>query len=353
MTIEFIKESTNNAALREVVTRTFNIPNPANNVAAANVVYNFENESPETASVSYTAATRTLRIDTANSFPAVINQQYHLRVTYPVTVQWQQPASWSDYELLAADDHDANGIFDPSADPSRQRNQRIDATLCFQNKFRGSDADPYMTMRVLLNGRRTNRIIDLNRKRSQLFPNGFNLRVGGTQFAVAQLAAQRWEEVPPTDAQLSQIAAAHTRGQAGLGVYHKASGKDTFALDAVLTAKTAAGATASPVVFGVNQIADNNPITSTSGLGATRPLVVPPGAKWIIVLGSHYISGANAGEAIIPVETAGTIPSSHRFDNDQITASFYFTKDSEGNITAIVANNLANTKIDYVAVLAT
>ena len=278
VTIEFIKESTNNAALREVVTRTFNIPNAAANVAAANVVYNFENEAIETARVSYTASTRRLRIDTANSFPAVINQQYHLRVKYPVTVNWEQPGSWSDYELLSADDHDQYGDFDAGLDPDRHRLQRIDAAFCFQNKFPGNEADPYMTLRVRLNGYSNHRIIDLNRKRSELFPNGFNLRAGGTQFAAAQLAVQRWEERPPTDAQLSQIAAAHARGKPGLGVYHKASGKDAFALDGILTSKTAAGDLANPVHFGEQSL-----LLSELTIGGQVGGINLTGAKAVIV----------------------------------------------------------------------
>ena len=282
VTIEFIKESTNNAALREVVTRTFNIPNAAANVAAANVVYNFENEAIETARVSYTASTRRLRIDTANSFPAVINQQYHLRVKYPVTVNWEQPGSWSDYELLSADDHDQYGDFDAGLDPDRHRLQRIDAAFCFQNKFPGNEADPYMTLRVRLNGYSNHRIIDLNRKRSELFPNGFNLRAGGTQFAAAQLAAQRWEERPPTDAQLSQIAAAHAWGKPGLGVYHKASGKDAFGLDGQFSSKTAAGDTAKPVHFGEQNLLAAQIANAQLSISAPSPINLT-GAKAVIV----------------------------------------------------------------------
>ena len=342
VTIEFIKESTNNDAIREVITRQFNVPNAANNVAAANVVYNFDGESPETARVSYTASTRTLRIDTANSFPNVINQQYHLRVKYPVTVVWQRPSSWSDYELLSADDHDRNGIFDASADPSRQRNKRIDATFCFQPKYAGTSADPYMTLRVRLNGYGNDRIIDLNRKRSQLFPEGFALRAGGTNFAVAQLAAQRWEHLPPTDAELAQIAAAHSRGQAGLGVYHKASGKDAFALDGILTSKTAEGNLANPVHFGINQIA-GNPIVvgSASGGLSYRALVVPPDAKSINVLalksGNHNgVTWEIPIAAAKAAAVAGGGSVAFFLDNNiGGTIGFGFELDAQGEITGI------------------
>ena len=195
---------------------------------------------------------------------------------YPKITRWQQPSTWSNYEIQSSNDRDQYGLFTPSADATRHRYNRIDAVLVFRKKFAtDTSADPYMELDAQFNGYQ-NRPIDLNRKRSELFPQGFVLRLGGLSFAAAQLAVQRYAKgAVPTTGEMSLISAALKNGEPGLGIWHKSEGEDEYALNGKLTTKTAEGDTAAPVHFGANQIPANNPITNAATFPPSRPAPSP------------------------------------------------------------------------------
>ena len=275
-------------------TKEFTIANPAAFQDFGNQIFVIDGIANPTVNISYGETDKRIGIQVIANAPANANEHFTVEVEREEIVNYQQPTTFSEYQLLGGGAHDRNGVFVEGMDSTVRPGGENHIMAMFKPKF---DDQPFdrndmpFTMVVAINGilQNNGHAFDLGMTLNDLFPNGFRPHFGQGLTNNVQddfiyfnnLGGARYKRgAAPTNAQLMAMHNAQRHGDPGWGVYANRGGVGVLKFADVIRGQDAQGNETSMVHFSENLLSSD--ISVNAGVEAERTIDLT-GAKKVIV----------------------------------------------------------------------